>query len=139
LRKKRAFHDRSANADPKRPFPALTLPTDSILVEMGLQTALAGDTGGEAAMNKFLSVGDIRIHRIVELEGPFLPARDVFPTLSAELLDANRRWLAPKALSRDDRLIFCFQSYVVRTPNIRFWLTVASATTRCGRRDRNGI
>jgi hypothetical protein len=35
-------------------------------------------------MNKFLSVGDIRIHRIVELEGPFLPALDVFPTLSAE-------------------------------------------------------
>ena len=68
-------------------------------------------------MNKPLSVGDISIHRIVELEGPFLPALDVFPTLYANVLDENRHWLAPRALSRDDRLIFSFQSYVVRTPH----------------------
>ena len=29
-------------------------------------------------MNNFLSLGDITIHRIVELEGPFLPALYVF-------------------------------------------------------------
>jgi len=104
-------------AQSTRSGPAPTLPSDSILLDMGLQTALAGHTGGELAMNKFLSVGDIRIHRIVELEGPFLPALDIFPTLSAQLLDANRHWLAPKALSRDDWLVFCFQSYVVRTPH----------------------
>ena len=91
--------------------------TDLILVDMDLQTALAGHTGGESAMNKLLSVGDIRIHRIVELEGPFLPALDVFPTLSAKVLEENRHWLAPKALSQDDRLVFSFQSYVVRTPH----------------------
>ena len=61
-------------------------------------------------MNNFLRVGDISIQRIVEQEGPFLPALDVFPTLSAKLLDENRHWLAPKALSRDDRLVFSFQS-----------------------------
>jgi glyoxylase-like metal-dependent hydrolase (beta-lactamase superfamily II) len=71
----------------------------------------------ELAMNNVLTVGDIGIQRIIEIEGPFLPVLDVFPTLSAELLDENRGWLAPKALAEDDRLVFCFQSYVVRTPH----------------------
>jgi hypothetical protein len=68
-------------------------------------------------MNNLLTVGDIGIQRIIEIEGPFLPALDVFPTLSPELLDENRGWLAPTALAQDDRLVFCFQSYVVRTPH----------------------
>ena len=68
-------------------------------------------------MNGFLSVGGISICRVVEQEGPFLPALDVFPTLSAELLDENRYWLAPKSLGPEDRLVFSFQSYVVRTPH----------------------
>jgi glyoxylase-like metal-dependent hydrolase (beta-lactamase superfamily II) len=68
-------------------------------------------------MNNFLSLGDITIHRIVEQEGPYLLALDVFPELAAELLDENRHWLAPKALDPDGWLVFCFQSYVVRTPH----------------------
>ena len=68
-------------------------------------------------MNGFLSVGGISICRVVEQEGPFLPALDVFPTLSAELLDENCYWLAPKALGPEHRLVFSFQSYVVRTPH----------------------
>jgi hypothetical protein len=69
------------------------------------------------AMHNSLSVGDIIIHRIVEQEGPFLPALDVLPSLSPEWLDENRPWLGPKFLSADDRLMFSFQSYVVRTPH----------------------
>jgi glyoxylase-like metal-dependent hydrolase (beta-lactamase superfamily II) len=68
-------------------------------------------------MNNFLSLGDITIHRIVELEGPFLPALYVFPTLTAESLDENRHWLAPTALDPDGRLVLSFQSYIVRTPH----------------------
>ncbi len=67
-------------------------------------------------MNNVIVIGDITIRRIVEQEGPFLPALDVFPTLTAELLDENRHWLAPEALSRDDKLVFAFQSYLVQTP-----------------------
>ena len=67
-------------------------------------------------MNNVTAVGDITIRRIVEREGPFLPALDVFPTLTAELLDENCHWLAPEALSRDDKLVFAFQSYLVQTP-----------------------
>ena len=68
-------------------------------------------------MNNFLSLGDITVHRIVELEGPFLPALYVFPTLTAESLDENRHWLAPTALDPDGRLVVSFQSYIVRTPH----------------------
>jgi glyoxylase-like metal-dependent hydrolase (beta-lactamase superfamily II) len=67
-------------------------------------------------MSAALNIGDLTIRRIVEREGPFLPALDVFPTLTADRLDENRHWLAPKALDRDDRLVFSFQSYLVRTP-----------------------
>jgi glyoxylase-like metal-dependent hydrolase (beta-lactamase superfamily II) len=67
-------------------------------------------------VNNVFRIGDISIHRIVELEGPYMPALDVFPDLSAERLDENRHWLAPKALGRDDMLILSFHSYVVRTP-----------------------
>jgi glyoxylase-like metal-dependent hydrolase (beta-lactamase superfamily II) len=91
---------------------------DRILVDMASPTELAGRRPGRGiAVKNSLSVGDISIHRIVEQEGPFLPALDVFPTLSSELLDENRHWLAPKALGRDDRLVFSFQSYLVRTPH----------------------
>ncbi|MBV9569586.1 MAG: MBL fold metallo-hydrolase, partial [Hyphomicrobiales bacterium] len=62
-------------------------------------------------------VGDLTIHRIIEQEGPFLPALDVLPGLTPELLAQNRHWLAPKALDTQDALIFCVQSYVVRTPH----------------------
>ena len=68
-------------------------------------------------MSNIRTIGEIAIHRIVEMEGPFRPALDMFPTLTAELLDENRHWLAPKALDRDDMLLFSFQSYVVRTPH----------------------
>jgi glyoxylase-like metal-dependent hydrolase (beta-lactamase superfamily II) len=67
-------------------------------------------------MGAALNIGDLTIHRIVEREGPFLPALDVFPTLTARMLDENRHWLAPNALDPDGMLVFCFQSYVVRTP-----------------------
>jgi hypothetical protein len=86
--------------------------------------------GAGVAMNKPLRVGDISIHRIVELEGPFLPALDVFPTLSAKVLEENRHCLRPKPLvkmtgwSSVSNLMSCARRI------ISFWLTVASATTR---------
>ena len=49
-------------------------------------------------MSLSLKVGDLTIHRIIEQEGAFLPALDVLPGLTPELLAENRHWLAPKAL-----------------------------------------
>jgi glyoxylase-like metal-dependent hydrolase (beta-lactamase superfamily II) len=63
-------------------------------------------------------IGDMTIHRIVEMEAPFMDALDFLPGLTTELLDEHRSWLEPAALEAATRkLIFCFQSYVVRTPH----------------------
>ncbi|WP_257170544.1 MBL fold metallo-hydrolase [Bradyrhizobium sp. SRS-191] len=64
------------------------------------------------------SVADTTIHRIIEQETTFLPAREVFPDLTPEMLAAERGMLqAAHALDAQDTLILCFQSYVVKTPH----------------------
>ena len=69
-------------------------------------------------MSLTFSVADLTIHRVIEQETSFLPARDMFPMLSAETLDTSRGWLQQiGALDETDTLILCFQSYVVRTPH----------------------
>ena len=63
------------------------------------------------------SVADTTIHRIIEQETTFLPALELFPTLTPEVLAAERSALrAGNALDAADALILCFQSYVVKTP-----------------------
>jgi len=65
-----------------------------------------------------LSVGDLTIHRIIEQETTFLPALDLLPALTPEVLAENRAWLRQAgALDEADVLILCFQSYVVKTPH----------------------
>jgi glyoxylase-like metal-dependent hydrolase (beta-lactamase superfamily II) len=68
-------------------------------------------------MRTSFAVGDMTIHRIVEQEQGFTPVLEFLPTLSRELLDENRAWLEPAALDpATDKLVLCFQSYVVKTP-----------------------
>ena len=68
-------------------------------------------------MQAGFNVGDLTIHRIIEQETAFLPALELLPKLTGELLAENRAWLrALKALDDEDALILCFQSYIVRTP-----------------------
>src|SRR5271154_6231122 len=69
-------------------------------------------------MSLKFTVGDLTIDRIVEQEGAFYPALDLFPELTADLLAENRDWLRKAgAIDETDTLLFCFQSYVVRTPH----------------------
>jgi glyoxylase-like metal-dependent hydrolase (beta-lactamase superfamily II) len=68
-------------------------------------------------MSNSFKVGGITIHRIVEMECGFTPALEFLPTLTKEALDANRSWLAPRALDAQDNLVLCFQSYIVQTPH----------------------
>ena len=68
-------------------------------------------------MSLKLAVGDLIIHRIIEQETTFLPALELLPTLTPELLAENRPWLqGTGALDSKDLLVLCFQSYVVKTP-----------------------
>jgi len=68
-------------------------------------------------MSVTFSVGDMTVHRIVELDAPFLPAFAMLPALTPEGLDENRSWLRPHSLDADDVFRLCYQSYVVRTPH----------------------
>ncbi|MBR0719852.1 MBL fold metallo-hydrolase [Bradyrhizobium liaoningense] len=69
-------------------------------------------------MSLKFSVGDLTIQRVIEQETTFLPALELLPGLSPEVLAENRAWMqAAKALDDQDTLILCFQSYVVRTPH----------------------
>lgn len=69
-------------------------------------------------MTLTFSVADSTIHRIVEQEATFLPAREMFPELTSEMLASQRSALqAAGALDAQDTLILCFQSYVVKTPH----------------------
>ena len=69
-------------------------------------------------MSLKFTVGDLTIHRIIEQETTFLPALEMLPGLTPELLAENRAWMQKAgALDDNDVLILCFQSYVVKTPH----------------------
>ena len=52
------------------------------------------------------SVGDLTIHRIIEQETTFLPALDLFPQLTPDLLAENRDWMRQAgAIDENDVLI----------------------------------
>ena len=69
-------------------------------------------------MSLKFTVGDLTIHRIIEQETTFLPALEMLPGLTPEVLAENRAWMrAAQALDDSDVLILCFQSYVVKTPH----------------------
>jgi glyoxylase-like metal-dependent hydrolase (beta-lactamase superfamily II) len=69
-------------------------------------------------MSLKFNVGDLTIHRVIEQETTFLPALDLFPKLTPELLAENKPWLKQAgAIDDSDTLILCFQSYIVRTPH----------------------
>ena len=64
-------------------------------------------------MSLKFAVGDLTIHRIIEQETTFLPALEMFPGLTPDLLAENRAWMQKAgALDAQDMLILCFQSYV---------------------------
>ena len=69
-------------------------------------------------MSLKFAVGDLAIHRIIEQETTFLPALEMLPGLTPEVLAENRSWMqAAGALDAQDTLILCFQSYIVKTPH----------------------
>ncbi|MBS0534362.1 MAG: MBL fold metallo-hydrolase [Proteobacteria bacterium] len=64
------------------------------------------------------AVGDLTIHRIVEQEISFVPALEMMPGLTPEVLAENRAWMRQgRALDDKDTLMLSFHSYVVKTPH----------------------
>ena len=69
-------------------------------------------------MSLKFTVGDLTIHRIIEQETTFLPALELLPGLTPDLLAENRPWMREAgAIDAEDVLILCFQSYIVKTPH----------------------
>jgi glyoxylase-like metal-dependent hydrolase (beta-lactamase superfamily II) len=69
-------------------------------------------------MQTTFALGDITIHRVVEMEGPFFEPFEFLLDLKPELLEENRSWMEPTALDpATGKLILSLQSYVVRTPH----------------------
>jgi hypothetical protein len=57
-------------------------------------------------MGLSFNVGDLTVHRVIEQETTFLPALDMLPQLTSELLAENRNWLREAgALDDQDTLI----------------------------------
>ena len=68
-------------------------------------------------MSAPLTIGDVTVHRLVEMEIPNRPAQEFLTNLTDEVLAENRHWLQPTALDADDNIILCFQSHIVKTPH----------------------
>lgn len=69
-------------------------------------------------MTQHFALTDITIHRVVESEAAVFDALEFFPSLTKELLDEHRGWLAPTYLDPlTGKIVLCVQSYIVRTPH----------------------
>jgi glyoxylase-like metal-dependent hydrolase (beta-lactamase superfamily II) len=62
------------------------------------------------------AIGDIRIDRVLESEGPYFELGFLLPGAQPDLIAENADWLRPSFVDpADDRLILAFQSFVIRT------------------------
>jgi glyoxylase-like metal-dependent hydrolase (beta-lactamase superfamily II) len=69
-------------------------------------------------MSLKFTAGDLTIHRLIEQETTYLPALEMLPTLTPDVLAENRAWMKKAgAMDDSDTLVLCFQSYIVKTPH----------------------
>lgn len=62
-------------------------------------------------------IGDIRIDRLVENDGPFADADFLLPDINPELLEAHADWLYPTFVEPvSNKIIMSFHSLIIRTP-----------------------
>src|SRR6266513_932320 len=65
-----------------------------------------------------LSVGRLRISAVVERAGP-TPLGWLFPSVTAEMLERHREWLAPHFLDPKGRLLQSILAFVIEAPGLR--------------------
>ena len=67
-------------------------------------------------MSTTFTVGELTIHRVIELEAPLFDPLTFVPTLTRELLEENLSWLRPTYIDpASAQLMLYIQSYIVRT------------------------
>jgi glyoxylase-like metal-dependent hydrolase (beta-lactamase superfamily II) len=62
-----------------------------------------------------IRIGDFRVARAVEYEGPFMRPEDLFPDYDPAVLDRNRDWLGPVLDAATGQLRLSFHSFLLRT------------------------
>jgi glyoxylase-like metal-dependent hydrolase (beta-lactamase superfamily II) len=62
-------------------------------------------------------VGDVTIHRIIEIEAPYFDPLTFFPGLTPELLAENKGWMTDGGYldAREGKLVLCIQAYLIQT------------------------
>ncbi len=67
-------------------------------------------------MTPHLTLGNARIHRIIEMEAPLFDPLTFFPKLTKEMLAENEAWLKPKFHDPvTGKMVLCIQSYLIQT------------------------
>ena len=61
-------------------------------------------------------IGDIRIDRIVDMEGPFAELGFLIPDAPPDLIARHADWLKPRFIAPDDQVVMSFHSLLIRTP-----------------------
>ena len=69
-----------------------------------------------------ITVGDMTIHRIVEMEtptaDPLYHPMTFFPDLTEAMLEENRGWMTGNGIDpQHGNILLCFQSYILQTPH----------------------
>jgi glyoxylase-like metal-dependent hydrolase (beta-lactamase superfamily II) len=64
-----------------------------------------------------IRLGAFEIHRVIEMELPFLTVDEMFPAATREDIDAVLPRLQPWCVDEDRRVLVAVQSYLVRTPD----------------------
>lgn len=81
---------------------------------LGAKPREEGEGGGRGGVS--FTIGDIRLDRAVESEGPVLDPFELYADMTPEILAANLGWLAPRFYDREaKRLIMALQGFVVRS------------------------
>ncbi|MCH2172539.1 MBL fold metallo-hydrolase [Myxococcota bacterium] len=68
--------------------------------------------------NRFWKIGELTVTRIVESETA-MPFEGLFPTASAEVLEAHREWLYPDFMDASGRMRLSIHALVVDAPSCR--------------------
>jgi glyoxylase-like metal-dependent hydrolase (beta-lactamase superfamily II) len=69
-------------------------------------------------MTRGITLGAVTIHQVVEQEAPFFDFREFFPSLTDEMFDRHRHWLAPTYFDLPTgKIVLRIQSYILQTPH----------------------
>ncbi|MBW2610343.1 MAG: MBL fold metallo-hydrolase [Deltaproteobacteria bacterium] len=68
-------------------------------------------------MIKKITIGDVEIYRIVEMEGPILGVFELFPDATEDIIKNHQRWMVPRFYEPDSKLLrIAIQGFLLKTP-----------------------